>query len=406
MSNERKEHDRKANFNNPLTLKLEYTFENIQLKVDDHDPSMKKILNNARKFGKQMREKMEVLYNENGYYAKRKKNILDFFQKKKGRQLTFRKLSFLNPFLYDVKKKEELLLQKEKLKNIKDFRKKLEEEKNSKIFTQHSKPKVNTINISSITSAVTNRTSRENSDISTDKRSKYTKRGLDSTANSNLNLPSVRKNRSNKELKAHFIRQMSGLINDTSSMKNSEVLNKNLMYIQNTRFHRKLENRPSYVSDEDLIPPVEIESLPFIYDENNRMKIIREKTNNIHNENQFEFDRFTKLNENSAFKHRDFLINKFEFIKEKDKSDLLFNCRDLKSKDSIPKIDLSSKVESILHRTKSGKKKIFENLEKKSEKMEILEKIRKEKGISLSTMEFEVLNPLRNKNKLKNNISC
>jgi len=354
MSNEKKEHDRKANFNNPLTLKLEYTFENIQLKIDDNDPSMQRILNNARKYGKQMREKMH----------------------------------------------------KEKLKNIKEFRKKLQEEKNSKIFTQNSKPKINTINISSITSAVTNRTSRENSDISTDKRSKYTKRALDSSVSSNLNLPSIRKNRSNKELKASFIRQMSGLIHDTSSMKNSEELNKNLKNIQNKKFHRKLNNRPSYVSDEDLIPPVEIESLPFIYDENNKMKVIREKTNNILNDNQFEFDRFTKLNENSAFKHRDFLINKFDFIKAKDKSDLLFNYRDPKSKDSITKLDLSSKVQSILHRTKSGKKKIFENLEKKSVKMQILEIIRKEKGISLSTIDFEVLKPIRNKNKLKKDISC
>ena len=325
-------------FNNPVTLKVQSTFDKMKINSVDHELSIPQMVRRAKKTTGKTLLNIDNLFEEEHHPKKRINAIMGYLKKhKKSSLLDFKRLKFLRPFIKNVNKKESIM-------------------KHHKI-RELIVPKLDTYDL-------TKRTTRDNTAFSSFRHEIVIS---DRLRNESIDkIPNLKICPSLNEKNVQSRRRNFPSLNEKTKKLNTKdnvIINKSLKQIKN------LSNKPkkynNLITEEDIIPPIKIERFPFIYDESfNKIQAIYRKNKGFLSlkDKVMEFDKFLNLNEKTVFNLRHILFNKFqcEDLKE-DKSHL--DDPFLKRSPSLLS-NSENKINRIIRKTKISKTNILDKIEK------------------------------------------
>ena len=359
-------------FNNPVTLKVQSTFDKMKINSVDHELSIPQMVRRAKKTTGKTLLNIDNLFEEEHHPKKRINAIMGYLKKhKKSSLLDFKRLKFLRPFIKNVNKKESIMKHQEMV--IENKRKIIlnidEKEKNKKKFNlnklTNQGDKIRELIVPKLdTYDLTKRTTRDNTAFSSFRHEIVIS---DRLRNESIDkIPNLKICPSLNEKNVQSRRRNFPSLNEKTKKLNTKdnvIINKSLKQIKN------LSNKPkkynNLITEEDIIPPIKIERFPFIYDESfNKIQAIYRKNKGFLSlkDKVMEFDKFLNLNEKTVFNLRHILFNKFqcEDLKE-DKSHL--DDPFLKRSPSLLS-NSENKINRIIRKTKISKTNILDKIEK------------------------------------------
>jgi hypothetical protein len=391
-------------YNNPLTKRVNSTFSNVKL-LNSNSTVYHEVLKEEKKMSTLMKDNMQAFMNSSSD-SFRKDHKKAGLHKNKGR---FSIINNSTTFKSDLKPNEFNMES-----SIKSYSKYSNDKtsKNSTTYTTKYKQFSPSLESTAVMIKKKENKGVYDKSIQTLLITPFTKKKIDEKIKSSIDIPESEdfKNKSIKQrntkqnlsnLRLHlnkfydyFLQEqkeaeyMNKIIEEYDKIQSSHI-NKQYNRYSKLMLHKEMEQ-------EEKRPPSSKKELPFFYSDSKRRKfnfrMSKEESEMNYKERVFNFDKCSYMNEDTTFRYREYLLNKFQV--SLDKNTINFSIPKIKMRPLVPALDIKNdekhdKVKYVLEMSKSEKTLVFNRLDKNiSKRKETLQrKLMQKKNIDESELD-------------------
>jgi len=391
-------------YNNPLTKRVNSTFSNIKL-LNNNSTIYHELLKEEKKMSTLMKDNMQAFMNSSSD-SFRKDHKKASLLKNKGRFSIINNSTTLKSDLKSI----ELNMENSDKSNSKYFNDKLS--KNSTTYTTKYKQFSPSLESTAVMSKKKQNKGIHDNNNQTLFVTPFTNKKVDEKRKSSIDVSELEDDSKKKSIKMrntkhnlsnlrlhlnkfydYFLQEqkeaeyMNKIIEEYDKVQSSNIKQQYNRYTKNSHLQK--------VEQEEKRPPSSKKELPFFYSDSKRRKInfrLSKESDMNYKERVFNFDKCSYMNEDTTFKYREYLLNKFQV--SLDKNTINFSIPKIKMRPLIPALEIKNdekhdKVKNVLEMSKSEKTLVFNRLDKNiSRRKETLQrKLMQKKNIDESELD-------------------